>query len=227
MGGRVTRAPQSKDLVRAKSLRQALTSGVPPAFVPPTAPNPVGQPSALSWASQPKDSRKSNPHESLDSHRQYLEQLFEGSPDSLIIVDGSFHTLCVNLEFQRMFGYSAAQIMGQSVHDLILPSERAAESEWIVQCLRRGERITLETQRRCSDGTLLEVSLSSSPLVIDGRTAAFYAIYRDISERKRAEALSSALYRIAEKASATQDLQQFFAAIHGIVDALMCPRNYC
>ena len=231
MGGRVTRAPQSKDLARAKTLRQALERGVPPAFIPPAS-NPVGSPSSLSWApehksSAQKNSRKNNPRENQDVRRQYLEQLFQGSPDALVVVDDSFETLCVNQEFQRMFGYSTEQIIGRPINDLILPPGRAAESEWIAQCLQRGERLTLETQRRCSDDTLIEVSISSSPLMIDGQIAAFYAVYRDISERKRAEALSSALYRIAEKASATQDLQQFFAATHGIVDELMCAHNFC
>jgi PAS domain S-box-containing protein len=51
-------------------------------------------------------------------------------------------------------------------------------------------------------------------------------LYRGISDRKRTEALSSALYRVAEKASASQDLQQLFAAVHGIVDELMPARNF-
>ncbi len=197
--------------------------------------------SSLSWSFFPRNcfllnSRKANSAEktaakvsaedTLSTRRQYLEQLFQTSPDPLIIVDASFHTQCVNQEFQRMFGYSAAEILGGSLNELIFPPDRSAEAQWIAQCLQRGERLTLETQRRCKDGSLLDVSVSSAPLIIDGQTVAFYAIYRDISERKRAEALSSALYRIAEKASAAQDLQQFFAAIHGIVDELMCARNF-
>jgi two-component system, cell cycle sensor histidine kinase and response regulator CckA len=231
MGGRVTQSGQSRELLRAKRLRQALQRGAPPTFIPPRAPNSVAQPSTLSWAAEPKNSaqknsKKNNPEEILDPRRQYLEQLFQSSPDALIVVDASFRTLCVNQEFQRIFGYTAAQILGQSIDAFIFPPDRAAEVQWIAQCLQRGERLTLETQRRCKDGTLLDVSVSSAPLIIDGGTVAFYAIYRDISERKRAEALSSALYRIAEKASATQDLQQFFAAVHGIVDELMCARNF-
>jgi PAS domain S-box-containing protein len=231
MGGRVTRSPQSKELARAKSLQQALESGAAPAFIPPGAPNTLAQPSSLAWASDGKQSllkssRRNATGEAIDVRRQYLEQLFQTSPDALLVVDDSFRTLCVNQEFQQMFGYSAGQIMGQPIDELVLPAGREAESEWIAQCLRRGERVTLETQRRHHDGTLLDVSLSSSPLLIEGRIAAFYAVYSDISERKRAESLSSALYRIAEKASATQDLQQFFAAIHGIVDELMCARNF-
>ena len=226
MGDRVTRVSQSKELVRAKRLRQALEHGAPPSFVPPAIPNAVAQPSSLSWHPPEKTSAKKNQDETLSIHRQYLEQLFQGSPDPLLIVDSSFHAQCVNQEFERMFGYSAAQILGKSADRLILPPDRAAESDWIAQCLQRGERLTLETQRVCKDGSLLDVSVASAPLIIDGRIVAFYAIYRDITERKRAEVLSSALYRIAEKASAAQDLQQFFAAIHGIVDELMCARNF-
>src|SRR4029077_16087267 len=97
MGGRVTRAPLSKELVRAKHLRQALDRGAPPAFIPPGTPNPVAQPSSPSWAPEPKNpatkNSKSPPEEILAVRRQYLEQLFQGSPDPLIVVDASFHTL--------------------------------------------------------------------------------------------------------------------------------------
>jgi hypothetical protein len=52
------------------------------------------------------------------------------------------------------------------------------------------------------------------------------ALYRDISEQKRAEALSAALLRIAEKASSPDDLQQFYGAMHNIVAELMYARNF-
>jgi len=234
MGDRVTRAPQSGELVRAKTLRRALKRGAAPTFVPPAVPNAPAQPSALSWYcdkntetdSAEKNSRPISPEEILDLRYQYLEQLFESSPDALVVVDAGFHTQCVNREFQRMFGYSASQVMGQPIDSLILPPDRAAESDWITQCLQRGEQITLETQRRRHDGSLLDVSISAVPLIVAGKPKAFYAHYRDISARKRAETLSSALYRIAQKASAAQDLQQFFAAIHSIVDELMSARNF-
>jgi two-component system cell cycle sensor histidine kinase/response regulator CckA len=225
MGGRVTRSPQSpKDLVRAKSLSQALARGATPAFIPPVV--PVVQPPFLSWNPDKTNPEPNSSEQTLSIRRQYLEQLFQNSPDPLLITDNSFRTQCVNQEFQTMFGYAPAETLGRPIDELIFPADRAAEAQWIAQCLQRGEPLTLETQRRCKDGTLLDVCVSSAPLIIDGQTVAFYAIYRDISERKRAEALSSALYRIAEKASAAQDLQQFFAAIHGIVDELMPARNF-
>ncbi len=225
MGGRVTRSSQSREILRAKSLRQALECGASPSFIPPGIPT-AAQPSSLSWNPAAWNPNVTTQGDPLDFRRQYLEQLFENSPDALIVVDSSFHAQCVNREFQRMFGYSDAQTLSQPIDSLILPPDRAAEAHWIAQCLQRGEQLTLETQRRHSDGTLLDVSLSTAPLIVNGRSAAFYFVYRDISDRKRAENLSSALYRIAEKASATEDLQQFFAAIHGIVDELMPARNF-
>jgi two-component system cell cycle sensor histidine kinase/response regulator CckA len=225
MGDRFTQSDQSRELARARDLRQALERGAPPTFSPPSVPNSVAQPSSLSWASAEAESG-ANATAVLDLRRQYLEQLFAGSPDGLIVLDPSFGTQCVNPAFERMFGYAAAQACSQPVDSLIVPSDRVAEADWIVQCLLRGEQLALETQRRRHDGSLLDVSVSTAPLIIHGQIAAFYAIYRDISTRKRAESLSSALYRIAEKASASQNLQQFFASIHAIVDELMCARNF-
>ena len=233
MGDRVAQSPQSGDVVRAKRLRKALKRGASPTFVPPENSSTV-VPVTIPWYPDLTDrgpAEKTNPaaaspESPLEVRSQYLEQLFQNSSDALLIVDSQARTLCVNPEFERLFGYSPAEVLGKPIQESIFPADRAAEAQWIVQCLQRGERITLETQRRCKDGSLLDVLASSAPLILDGRTVAFYAIYRDISERKRAEALSSALYRIAEKANAAQDMQQFFAAIHGIVDELLCARNF-
>jgi two-component system, cell cycle sensor histidine kinase and response regulator CckA len=223
MGERVTRS-KSRELTRAKGLRKAPEPGAPPSFVPPQDPNPLAQPSELSWCCP--DSNSESRKRKLDIRRQYLEQIFQNSPDPVLVVDTSFRVQCNNPEFERMFGFTVADTHNRSIDDLVFPPDRAAEAEWIAQCLQRGEKLTLETQRRCKDGSLLDVSVSSAPLIIDGQVHAFYAVYRDISERKRAEALSSALYRIAEKASATQDLQQFFAAVHSIVDEITFARNF-
>jgi two-component system, cell cycle sensor histidine kinase and response regulator CckA len=229
MGERVTRS-RSRELTRAKGLRKALATGAPPAFVPPQVPNPIAQPSELSWRCPEPDINDSNPktahRKNLEIRRQYLEQIFQSSPDPVIVVDKSFRVECVNPAFESMFGFTAADTRNHPIDDLVFPPDRAAEAQWIAQCLERGENLTLETQRRCKDGSLLDVSVSSAPLIIDGQVKAFYAVYRDISERKRAEALSSALYRIAEKSSSTEDLQQFFAAVHAIVDELTFARNF-
>lgn len=125
-----------------------------------------------------------------------------------------------------MFGYTASEIAGQNLEGLVVPPERLAESNWVTESLARGERITLETKRRRKDGSLVDVSVSCAPLMLDGKVNGFYAGYHDISDRRRVEALSSALYRVAEKSSSAHDLQQFFTAVHSIVDELMHAKNF-
>jgi PAS domain S-box-containing protein len=152
--------------------------------------------------------------------------MFQASHDGLSIADCDHRVLWANETFVRMFQYEASEVVGQSLENLVVPPERLAESRWVTEALAKGERLTLETQRRKKDGTLLDVSLSCAPLRLNGKMAGFYAGYHDISDRKRVEALSSALYRVAEKSSSAHELQQFFAAVHSIVDELMYARNF-
>ena len=242
MGDRVTQTERA-DLARANRLKKALESGAPPAFVQPAnvaaakvSPEKVspgngaapanGACSEHSCPLQPFAEAHEKNQQTAGMRLQFLEQLFQASPDGLSIADSNHCVLLANETFVRMFGYEAAEVVGQPLENLVVPLDRLAESRWVTEALARGQRITLETQRRKKDGTLLDVSLSSAPLLLDGKMAGFCAGYHDISDRKRVEGLSSALYRVAEKSSSAHDLQQFFAAVHSIVDELMYARNF-
>ena len=227
MGERVTQSGRA-DLSRASQLKKALASGAPPAFVQPAnGASPMsGGCSEQSCPLPPLFDSSARSQATAETRLQFLEQMFQASPDGLSIADSAHRVLWANETFVRMFDYEAVEIMGQPLESLVVPPDRLAESQWVSEALARGERITLETQRRKKDGNLLDVSVSCAPLLLDGKMAGFYAGYHDISDRKRVEALSSALYRVAEKSSSAHDLQQFFAAVHGIVDELMYARNF-
>ena len=120
---------------------------------------------------------------------QFLQQMFQASPDGLSIADSAHQVLWANETFLRMFNYDAVEVTGQPLENLVVPPERLAESRWVTEALAKGERITLDTQRRKKDGTLLDVSVSCAPLLRNGKMAGFYAGYHDISDRKRVEAL--------------------------------------
>ena len=93
-----------------------------------------------------------------------------------------------NASAERMFGYTAREIIGQSVF-LLVPPDRLSEEERILARLRAGEPIEhYETVRVTKDGRPLEVSLTISP--VRNRAGAIIGaskIIRDITERKRAE----------------------------------------
>jgi len=227
MGEGVTQSGAG-DVARARRLKKALASGAPPAFVPPESATVSKQKSCSANSCPIPEISEGSPQDQdqANIHVQYLEQMFQASPDGLSIADTNHTVLWANETFVRMFGYAASEVMGQSLEGLVVPPDRLAESRWVTEALAKGERITLETQRRKKDGSLLEVSVSCAPLLQNGKMAGFYAGYHDISDRKRVETLSSALYRVAEKSSSAHDLQQFFSAVHGIVDELMYARNF-
>jgi PAS domain S-box-containing protein len=166
-------------------------------------------------------------HESdLQVQKAYLEQLFQSAPEGIAILDPRYHITHVNAEFTRMFGYTQEEARGRMLGEIVVPAGLDAEIDFIHSALTKGQKISLESKRRRKDGSLLDVSIVGMPVRVRGGQIAVYAIFRDISERKQAEALQSALYRIARITSSAGDLQHFYAAIHGIVGELMYARNF-
>jgi len=89
---------------------------------------------------------------------------------------------------ERIFGYSAHEAVGQPIM-ILIPADRADEETMILGRIRRGETVDhYETVRRRKDGTLLNISLTVSPMKdVQGRIVGASKIARDITERKRAE----------------------------------------
>ena len=208
MGDKFTRPAQTADLVRAKLLKEALERGTP----------------SLSRAHE-ADQESILRQAKADAHKAYLEDLVECAPEAVSIVN-QYEILRVNAEFTRMYGFTAQESVGRRIDELIVPADRAAETRWIGERLSQGQKVSIETRRRKKDGSLLDVFLAAAPVIIAGQKVASYVLYRDITEQKKAETLSSALYRIAERTSSAADLQHFYASIHAIVGELMYARNF-
>jgi PAS domain S-box-containing protein/diguanylate cyclase (GGDEF)-like protein len=90
---------------------------------------------------------------------------------------------------ERMYGFSAAEIIGRPI-EMLMPPDRQEEQAGILQRLRNGEAIhDLETVRRHKDGRLLSVQLRISPILdANGTTLSVTKIAKDITQRKRVEA---------------------------------------
>ena len=155
----------------------------------------------------------------------YLEGLFESAPEAVVIVDNKHRIVRVNQEFTHMFGYTLSEAQGRFLDRLIVPPPKLREADSLNRLIEQGQTASLETQRKRKDGSIVEVSILSTPVTIGEGRVAFYGIYRDIGERKRAERLQSALYRIAEKAGSAADLNALFKSIHGILQELMYAKN--
>jgi PAS domain S-box-containing protein len=118
----------------------------------------------------------------------YAAAIVESSEDAIIGKSLQGAITSWNRGAERLFGYSAAEIISEPIKRLI-PSERQGEEVEILEKLKRGERIEhFETVRVRKDGAAVDVSLTISPIK-DGNGGIIGAseIARDISERKRAE----------------------------------------
>ncbi len=120
--------------------------------------------------------------------RQYFQALFDDSPEAIVSLDADHQVEAVNPAFASLFGYDEEEIKGETPDDFILPSEHEEEGKNITRRVMDGEVVTTETIRMNKDGERIPVSLLAAPIVINGTQEGIFGIYRDISDRKAAEA---------------------------------------
>jgi len=128
----------------------------------------------------------------------WFSSIVECSDDAIIskTLDGIITSW--NEAAERVFGYAAEEVVGKSV-TILIPPERHNEETAILARLRRGERIHDETVRRRKDGSLINISLTVSPVKnAQGKIVGASKIVRDITERKRNEEHIAMLAREAE-----------------------------
>jgi PAS domain S-box-containing protein len=118
----------------------------------------------------------------------YLAAIVESSDDAILSknLDGIIQSC--NSSAERIFGYSAAELVGRPI-TMLIPPDRRGEEMRILERLRRGERIDhYETVRIAKDGHPIHVSLTISPIRdASGAIVGASKIARDISERKQTE----------------------------------------
>src|SRR5712672_238403 len=142
---------------------------------------------ALEVAITDRTAKLTAANEDLLRQKEQLDGLFDLSPDAVILTDNDFHVLRVNKEFTRMFGYTAEEVVGQWLPDLIVPEDLRAEALKNRDRLSSGNRVELETIRQRKDGVRFDVSVAARGISLGAEQGAVYLIYRDITERKKVE----------------------------------------
>jgi PAS domain S-box-containing protein len=117
-----------------------------------------------------------------------LAAIVESSDDAIVSKDLNGIVASWNQGAERLFGYTAEEMIGKSI-TVLIPADRLHEEADVLGRIRRGERIEhYETVRLRKDASLVDISLTVSPIKrADGKVIGASKIARDITERKRAQ----------------------------------------
>jgi len=151
-------------------------------------------------------SRKKS-EEDILIQKTYLEKLFNSAPEAIVLHDNDDVVVNVNDEFCRMFGYAREEAIGKPINSLVAPEEFQGEAAGLSSKVIQGERVEADTRRKRKDGSLIDVWILGAPIVHGGKQMGVYAIYRDITERKREE---EARIRSKEEARMARNIQLHF-----------------
>ncbi|MFP4016079.1 MAG: diguanylate cyclase domain-containing protein, partial [Halanaerobiales bacterium] len=122
--------------------------------------------------------------EVVNTHKAYFQQLFDRSPEAIVILDNEERIMRINESFKRIFGYESSEIEGANINEIILPPDKKKEAELISDKVKNGQVYTGESARQAKNGRLINVNIKGYPIIIDNEQSGIYEIYEDITDRK-------------------------------------------
>ena len=163
-----------------------------------------------------------------------LRRVIDAALDGMVVIDASGTVLLYNAACERLFGYSADEVLGKNVNLLMTPHDRRNHDTYIRNYLRTGKAKVIGKGRdvtgRRKDGAMVPIRLSVGELRDDADAALFIGTLHDLTEtlrtRARIEELQSELMQVAranavgEMGSAlAHELTQPLSAVVGFVEA--------
>jgi len=162
-----------------------------------------------------------------DREIRLLAQTVASTRDSVALIDTKGRVLFVNDSIQTLLGCEQHELIGQDISSIGAPMPGTPMREQIIRDAVLESWHGEWTARNKEGGAEFPLDVWLSPLRNDeGVPTAFVAVARDLTERKRAERIQTATYRIAAAVSTTDNLYELYQAIHGIVGELMPAQNF-
>jgi PAS domain S-box-containing protein len=151
---------------------------------------------------------------------QQLAAIVESSDDAVISKNLDGIIASWNHGAEKIFDYSAVEIVGKHI-SMLIPEDRQNEEVEILGKIRKGQSLRhYETIRKCKDGKLIDISLTISPIRdASGKVVGASKIARDITERKRHERQQQALYDLVAAMNRAVELPEIYDAA---LDAIVC-----
>lgn len=149
----------------------------------------------------------------------------ESSGDAIAVVDANREDTYYNKRFIELFGYSSEELNNAATRSFLYADPRVAVE--VSQTVSSGKSWIGEVEMRNRNGSGIPVVLRADAVKDErGTVTGRIETHTDITHRKRGELLQSALYRIAEMTSSSDDMHTFFNSVHRTIGELMYTGNF-
>jgi hypothetical protein len=129
--------------------------------------------------------RKKNEQAAKESQQKF-EGLFKHNPEATVYLDSEFRILDASPRFCQLFGYSAKEIEGKHIDEIVALEDMMEEAERLNKNAKKGYAGN-DTVRKRKDGSLVQVSVSAAPVTIEGKLLGYVGVYKDITNLKDTE----------------------------------------
>lgn len=159
---------------------------------------------------------ESSPYSSLS---EYIDLLL----DAVCVVDKEGRYVYVSASFENIFGYAPKEVIGRRMIELVHPDDRDLTLKTANGIMSGNPQFHFENRYLRKDGKIVNI-MWSARWSEDHQLR--IAVARDITRRKRAEAVQAALYTISEATHTAEDLQTLFQQMHQVIRDLLPVANF-
>ncbi len=155
-----------------------------------------------------------------------LQDLVDNTSEIIMLLSLSGRFLFVNTAFREAFGYSDAELSQLTLRDILHP-QFADDTLETLQRIKEGEQvIDYQTVIRNKESKRVYLSGDISCRFENGKAVAFRCLFRDITQRRRAEKAQQLYYTIAQLNLNTPNLQEFLTQVHIELQKNMLANNF-
>ncbi len=122
----------------------------------------------------------------IRQQKRFFEALVENNPVAIVTLDRDERIVSCNPAFQHLFGFNQQEVVGKNIDSLIVSEQIRSQAHDYTSQLLQGGTIHGFGKRHRKDGVELDVEIYGVPVIVDGETLGFIALYHDISELEEA-----------------------------------------
>ncbi|UCF19267.1 MAG: response regulator, partial [Gemmatimonadota bacterium] len=154
--------------------------------------------------------------------QRYFQDLVLNNPVAIISVDLEMKITSCNPAFEKMFGYTEAEVIGENIDKLVTTEDTLAQAQKYTKEAMSGRTTIGAGQRRRKDGSLIDLEIFTIPVMVGGERVGAMALYHDITELLEARRAAEAANRSKSQflANMSHELRTPLNAIIGYSEML-------